>query len=64
MIVSKAVTAKEMQDDIVKYLKYQSTQRSSQARIAKSKKAIAGFTLQAETFEFAAKQIEAIVIEH
>jgi hypothetical protein len=64
LIHSKASTPEEMRDDIVKYLNYQASIKRSQCALANRKTAKAGFELQAKTFEFAAKEIAAIVIEH
>lgn len=63
IIKCQAKTPEEMKSDIVKYLNYQASVKRSQARIANRKTAKAGFELQAKTFEFAAKEIAAIVIE-
>lgn len=63
LIESKAATSEEMRDDIVKWLKYQASIKSSQARIAIRVKAKLVATIEAEAYEFAAKQIASIVIK-
>lgn len=63
LIESKAATPEEMRDDIIKYLNYQASVKRSQCTLASRKTAKAGFELQAKTFEFAAKEIAAIVIK-
>lgn len=62
IIKSNAATPEEMRDNIVEYLKYQASIKRSQSALAKRKTAKAGYNLQAETFEFAAKSISEIVI--
>lgn len=63
LIESKAATPEEMREDIVKYLNYQASVKRSQCALAAKKTSKAGFELQAKTFEFAAKEIAAIVIK-
>lgn len=55
-------TPEQCRAEIIKWLNYQATLKHSQARLASRKTAKSNFILQAETFEFAAKSIQEMVI--
>ena len=63
LIESKAATPEEMRDDIVKYLKYQASIKKSQARITNRKRLTKLNNAKADTLEFVAKEIAAIIIK-
>ncbi len=63
LIESKAATPEEMRDDIVKYLKWQASNRRSAARLAYKKTVAKDANMVADAYEFVAKEIAAIVIK-
>lgn len=63
LIESKAATPEEMRDDIVKYLKYQASIKRSQARISNKKTTAKIDNAKADSLEFVANEIAAIVIK-